>query len=130
MTVTLGPRDGAGFRLLLTVVHERTASLDTRALVSEQGRKLLPTALETSLKVEQLRGDAGVGHYHALTDRKPRPGEFEHLVQGVMTYGELRVSFTLLTHRANSWCGRTRSGLAWGRGFRPTCCTTPAPRTC
>lgn len=95
VTVSLGPRDGGGSKLLLTLLPQRQA-VDTRALVEAQGRKLLPTVVERSLAVEELRGECGYGHYYALTDRAPVPGEFAHMLQGVIALEARVVSFTLL----------------------------------
>jgi len=102
LTVTLGPEHGEGYQLLLSVVTARTASIDTRVLVERAGRQALKDARETTLAVRELRGDRVSGHYFELTDREPGAGEYEGLVQGIVTYGPLQVSFTLLLHPADA----------------------------
>lgn len=117
VTVTLGPREGAGFELLLSVLPARPGGVDTRALVEQQGRRLLSSSVERSLAVQELRGAHGAGHYFALRDRAPGPGEFEYILQGLAVYGRREVSFTLLTRTAD---GPERPALLeLLRGARP-----------
>lgn len=103
LTITLTPSAGTDFEVLITVVRGESsepmprARDDLRALVERRGRKLLPTAVEKTLKVEELRGPQARGYYYSLTDQAPRPGEYGHVTQGAAAVGSLSLSFTILT---------------------------------
>jgi hypothetical protein len=96
-TIRIGADDGPRFELLLTVLPAQGRPIDTRQVAEAQGRKALAVAVETELTLHELKGEAGGGHYFALTDRAPGPGEFRHMLQGVAAWGDRRLTFTLLS---------------------------------
>jgi hypothetical protein len=103
VTVRLGPVEGGPrFELLLTVLPAGRRRIDTRALATAQGRRVLQVAVEKELLLRELRSDGGGGHYFALTDRAPGPGEFRHMLQGVAAWGARQVTFTLLSDEGES----------------------------
>ena len=58
----------------------------------------LPTAVETSITLHELRVSSGLGYWFSVTDRAPKPGEAKYLTPGVVPAGELLLDFTLLSH--------------------------------
>lgn len=123
VTVRLGPVEGGPrFELLLTVLPGGGGRVDTRALATAQGRKVLAASVEKELVVRELISDGGGGHYFALTDRAPGPGEFRHMLQGVAAWGARRLTFTLLSDEGEG--ALREAALELLRGTRPA----PPPR--
>ena len=52
---------------------------------------------EKELVIQEIKGVSAVGYYFSATDRAPGPGEFKHMLQGIIRAGELLVLFTVLT---------------------------------
>ena len=107
VTIRVTSKGSQDFILLLTALEPDKASaklLDEegiKLLVTMQGAEMLPTAVETELKLLRVEGGAGVGYFYVLTDRREvlPEGEYRYVCQGVMAVGRLSLSVTLLTHR-------------------------------
>jgi hypothetical protein len=123
LTLTLSPAEGKGAGLVMvTVLRGPMKEADVRALVERRGRALLPTAVEQSVQLEELRGEQVHGFHYSLTDRAPKPGEHAHLTQGAAAAGTLSLSFTILTPEPRG--PARQAGLDLVRGTRPG----PPPR--
>lgn len=126
LTITLTPSAGADFNVLITVVRaERSGPTplaldDLRALVERRGRELLPTAVEKSLRIDELRGSQARGYYYSLTDRAPKPGEYGYLTQGAAAVGSLSLSFTILTRSPDASARSAALELLKGTRQGPT----------
>ena len=84
-----------------------TAPAALRAQAERSGRKILHTAVESELVLQELRGAAGTGFYYSLTDKSlvgkvPSPGEFRRLTQGLLGTDSFRLVFTVLTNESVS----------------------------
>lgn len=55
-------------------------------------------AAETTVPIQEIKGQSGSGAYFALTDRDPKPGEFKYLSQGMLCVGDLVLAFTILSN--------------------------------
>jgi hypothetical protein len=103
-SISLTPASGQGFRIELTPVVRPDGSLlptnthSLRSFVDEAAQKALPRAQEQSLPLQMLFGGNGRGFYFSATDRDPKPDEFKHLTQGVMSIQGLPVAFTILSN--------------------------------
>ena len=122
-TLKLTPPEGQGAGIvMITVLRGPMKEPDVRALVERQGRALLPTAVEQSLQLEELRGEQVRGFHYSLTDRAPKPGEHVHLTQGAASTGNVSLSFTILAPGPQA--PARQAGLDFLRGTR----AGPPPR--
>lgn len=73
-------------------------------------------AVERTIEIKELKGEAVSGYYFSATDRAPKPGEFKYMTQGMLRTGKLMLIFTVLTND-----GQTRivdDALAMLKGAR------------
>ena len=102
------PESGDAFNIQVTTVWlnevalTRTTQESIRRQVDQNGRQLLPQAVEKSLSVQELRGAQALGYYYTLTDRAPAPGEFRFMTQGTVLVGQTLTTFTILFHSPNA----------------------------
>ena len=103
-TIIYKPASGDDFQVLVTVLWSKTGEQDfnnptkIRALVEQDGQKILSKAVETRLVVQQMRGVNNIGYFFSLTDKSPNPGEFRYLTRGAIGVGNLLLNATIL-HR-------------------------------
>jgi hypothetical protein len=103
-TIIYKPASGDDFQVLVTVLWRKTGEQDfnsptkIRALVEQDGHKILSKAVETRLVVQQMRGVNNIGYFFSLTDKSPNPGEFRYLTRGAIGVGNLLLNATIL-HR-------------------------------
>src|SRR6476661_7310749 len=71
-----------------------------RKQATNLGNRLLPTSVEKSLTLKELKAPSGLGSWFSLTDRAPKPGEFKYISQGALPAGDLLLVFTALTETA------------------------------
>jgi hypothetical protein len=105
-TFAFQPGSDPGIKLLVTVMWSPTGdpSFNTaesiRDIVTTVGNRLLPTAVEKAINLREIRTRSGIGYWFSLTDRAPKPGEFEYMAQGCVPAGDLLLTFTVLTRTA------------------------------
>ena len=75
---------------------------EIRALVEETGMNILESSKEEDLKLIPFKGTQGEGYYFVLSDKSARPGEYEYLMQGAVSVGEILVVFSLFTREPDS----------------------------
>lgn len=104
-TIKLQPATGDEFDVLITVMWDFTGKGDLknveklRADVEKRGQELLPGAQEKTLKVEELKCDAGTAAYFTLTDKDTSSEKgYPYMTHGTAAIGDLFLTFTLL-HR-------------------------------
>jgi len=102
-TIVLTGGGGEAFEVSLTPLW-RTRPGTPLADPAEIKRKVESAAdqakqqsVERELVIQEVKGDSSVGYYFSATDRAPKPGEFKHMLQGMIRAGELLVLFTVLT---------------------------------
>jgi hypothetical protein len=107
-TIMFQPRNGDEFKFLITAMWKEKPRIDFddpaqfRAMVEKFGSTQLSTAVESKLDVQELRGEEAIGYYYLLTDKAPKPGEYEYAVSGIVSVGELLLSVTVLLHGKES----------------------------
>jgi hypothetical protein len=72
-----------------------------KRLAGEVAEHFAPTAMESSLPIQTLKGPATRGYFVSATDKNvtnPSTEEFKHVDQGAVSLGSVLVSFTLLTN--------------------------------
>jgi len=69
-----------------------------RRKVEEDAERAKQQSVEKELAIQEMKGVSGTGYYFSATDRAPKPGEFNHMLQGIIRAGEVLVLFTALTH--------------------------------
>ena len=107
-TIEFSPASGNGFNVQITPIWSPTGDPDLnrpeviRALVEKMGRKRLDQAVETEIRLKEVKGPGAVGYAFTLTDRAPAKGEWAYLTAGAAGVGDLLVSFTILTNSLDS----------------------------
>jgi hypothetical protein len=107
-TIVFEPKSGNLFKILVTVGWNRQkqagfhSSESVKNLVEKAAEKNLPQAIETELKLQELKGVSSTGYYFVLTDKAPKAGEFKYMAQGALGVGDLRLMFTILTNEKDS----------------------------
>lgn len=107
-TIQFVPKTGTQFQLLITPVwsvkpgENINEPTELKALINDIGRTLLPTAVEKDLNVLELQRGDSRGYYYILTDKAPKPGEYQYMAQGAIGIGDLQLSFTLLLNAKDS----------------------------
>jgi hypothetical protein len=100
-TFVFRPVANAGIKLLVSVIAPRADSNLTapalKSLITSAANHLLPTSVEQSLTLQELRVPSGLGYRFSLTDRAPKPGEYKYMTQGMVPIGRLALTFTLLS---------------------------------
>lgn len=62
---------------------------------------MLPGAVETTVKLQDLKGASASGYYFLVTDKAPGPGEYLYAVNGEFGVGDLLVHVTILLRDKN-----------------------------
>ncbi len=103
-TIVLKPASGNAFTMQMTPIWPSKKEMappttqKIRELVQESAEKARPQSMEQVINLVELKGTSGMGYYFAVTDRAPKPGEYKFMIQGILTVGELMVTFTILTN--------------------------------
>lgn len=101
-TIIFIPAKGNDFKIFITVLWSKTGEQDfnspakIRALVEQDGQRILTKAVETKLIVQQMRGVNNIGYFFSLTDKAPNPGEFLYVTRGGISVGNLLLNITIL----------------------------------
>jgi hypothetical protein len=105
--VFVGPK--TTFKLSITVLWSPNGQADFNApdkllaLVEAFGKQLATSSVEGRATLQELkRGKAVAGYCFTITDKEPKPGEFEYLTQGAVALDELELGFTFLSHKKES----------------------------
>ncbi len=107
-TIAFRPEAGKYFEILITVIWSPgqkpnfNSPEEIRKIVEKSGNEILHTGVETELNLHELKGSDTSGYYYTLTDKAPKPGEFEYVTQGDLGVGDLLLIFTILTHAKES----------------------------
>ncbi len=107
-TIVLTPRRGDDFEVLITALwsprHEPgfNNSQATKRIISENLTKMLPTAVERQVPIEEIRGKYGTGYYFIVTDRAPGPDGFPYAAKAGIGIGDLWLIVTVLTRSRDS----------------------------
>jgi hypothetical protein len=103
-TLEFSRASGNEFDVQITPIWSPTGDPDLnrpeviRALVEKMGRKQLDQAVESEIKLKEIKGPQSQGYFFTLTDRAPAEGEWKHLTAGAAGVGKLLLSFTILTN--------------------------------
>jgi len=107
-TIEFSPESGNGFDVQITPLWSPTGDPDLnrpeviRSLVEKMGRKHLDQAVETEVRLKEIKGPRAKGYVFTITDRAPAEGEWTYLTAGAAGVGELLLSFTILTNSLDS----------------------------
>jgi hypothetical protein len=69
-----------------------------RTFVEKDGQKLLPSAAESNLVLQEIKGVNNTGYYFSVTDKAPNPGEYRYMTRGAIGVGNLFLNFSIF-HR-------------------------------
>lgn len=123
LTIEFASARGARFTTLLSVVWNASsfppgynAGERVRALVQQFRDKTAPTAVETEIALQSIRGTAGEGFFFSVTDKAPTPTGFKYATQGSLGVGGLLLGFTILSDEKEGEA--VQAGLTLLRGVR------------
>lgn len=102
-TIVFKPTQGDPFEILITPgLLKKDVAQPKPEAVREQVQatldRLRPEIAEKDAKVSEIKGESAQGYYFSVTDKSPKPGEYKFLSQGILTVGEVTVTFTILTN--------------------------------
>lgn len=102
-TIVLGSPNPRAFQVLVTPIWpmgnaQAPSRSDIQTLVQGAADNARSKAVEKTLSLAELSGPGLFGYYFAATDRSPEPNGYKFLTQGAMAFGELRITFTILTN--------------------------------
>jgi hypothetical protein len=109
VTVKLSPSDKGDFAVLLTVLQVQPGSPAStpegvREATIQSGNQQLPTAVQKTLELTEIKGPQAIGYLYHLTDRNPEkgPGDYREANQGALLVGRHVITVTILTHTGDS----------------------------
>jgi hypothetical protein len=100
--------DGSKFLVLISPIPSRdgdpgfNSPTRLRKLSEAQSKRMLSSAKETTVSLEEFKGDKAVGYFWTVTDKAPDPGSFEYATTAYVGVGDLLVSCTILHHEKES----------------------------
>ena len=103
-TIVYSASSGAAFQVLVTPIWPFKPNIPKPSVegVRESARRAADSvksqAVESEIKIEELKGREAFGSYFSVTDRAPKPGEYKYMTQGMLGLADLRVTFTILTN--------------------------------
>ena len=101
-TLNFTPKMGESFHILVTPVWAMGRALpdpeSIRGFVMKAAESAGKEAVEKTIDVKELKGDAVRGFYFSSTDKAPKPNSYRHLTQGIYRVGSLMVTFSVLTN--------------------------------
>jgi hypothetical protein len=103
-TILFTPAKGNDFEIMITTLWGKKGEQDfnsqdkVRTLLEQDSQKLLPTAAETKIVLQEIRGVTHAGYYFSITDKASNPGEYRYMTRGFIGVGNLLLSVTIL-HR-------------------------------
>lgn len=106
-TIILSPRQGDDFKVLITAMwsfKEEAGSISpetTKRVISDNRTRLLPTAIEQEVAIQEFRGKDGPGYYFLVTDKAPGTS-YPYLVSVGNTTGDLLLITTILSRTKDS----------------------------
>lgn len=104
VTLTMKPESGDPFEILMTPIPGRAGGAGAptpdslRNRVERIAAGTRSQSVEPELVVRDITGAQIFGSYFSATDKAPRPGEYLKMSQGMITYGALHLTFTILTN--------------------------------
>jgi hypothetical protein len=78
------------------------------------GEQMLSGSKETSLALQDLKGDNAEGLYYTFTDKSPAPGSYECMTSAYVGVGDLLAAATILHHEKDSPAWQQALGLLKG----------------
>jgi hypothetical protein len=106
-TITLRPT-GNRLELLITPLWSPTnekgfSSLpQVHQMIDHDWQEVLSSAVEKRQVLEHLDGEEAHGYFFMVTDKAPKPGEYEYMIRACVGVGDLALSVTILTHDKDS----------------------------
>ena len=102
-TVKITSADRTAFQVLITPIPttggRSNSPTEIRKLVERGLDNIKASAVESSISIQELAASDKAGYYFSATDRQPEPEGYKYLTQGALAFGDLKVTFTVLTNR-------------------------------
>jgi hypothetical protein len=82
--------------------QEYNSPAKVRQIADASLKRMLPTAREAAVELEEVKGKEATGYCYTLTDKAPNPGSFECMTTAFVGVGDLLLTVTLLHHQKDS----------------------------
>lgn len=102
-SLKLVPKSGAPFEVYVAPFPPEAADGkyspmdELRKATREAANSIAYKAVEKPIELKEIHG-ANNGYYFSVTDKAPKAGEFKFMTQGVLSVGQLRVIFVILSN--------------------------------
>jgi hypothetical protein len=112
-SVWLQQREGPTFNVFLTPLTGTPAGAamadpnKLRAIVTSISHDALAQSVEMSIPLHELTSADVHGVYFSATDRAPKPNEWKHLTQGMVTINGTPFAFSILTNDGREAIAKT-----------------------
>lgn len=106
-TIVLTPRQGDDFKVLITPIWSfknepgSASSKTIKDLISDNRTRMLPTAVERDVPIEEFQGKQGAGYYFIVTDKAPGDS-YPYAVSAGIGVGDLLLVTTILARTRDS----------------------------
>jgi len=106
-TIVLTPRQGDDFKVLITPIWSlksepvAVSPQAIQALISDNRTRMLPTAVERDVPIQELQGRQGTGYYFLVTDKAPGTS-YPYAVSAGIAVGDLLLVTTILARTRDS----------------------------
>ena len=106
-TIVLTPRQGDDFKVMITPFWSPgnepgfNTPQTARRLINENRIRLLPTAVEREVPIEEIQGKNGTGYYFMVTDKEPGTS-YPYAVSAGIGVGDLLLVTTILARTRDS----------------------------
>ena len=103
-TIAFGPNEGATYQVLITPLAPTRkdgpplAASAVKQMVEQAAQEARTQSVEKTLTIKELKAGNNAGYYFSATDRAPKPDEYKNLTQGVLSLGDVLLTFTILTN--------------------------------
>jgi hypothetical protein len=100
-TIVLTPAKGDEFRVMITPLWDPNGAPplgpdEMQKIIDMDVSRMLPTAVEKEVVVQQIVGRDGTGYHFLVTDKAPKPGDYPYAARAGIVVGDLLLSTTIL----------------------------------
>jgi hypothetical protein len=107
-TIILSPKKGGTFETMITPLWSpnNTPNFNNASAlkwaIEQHLKKMLPTAIEKEVPIQEFNAVDGPGFYFLVTDKAPKPGEYPYAVLALVGVGDLVLNVTILCKEKES----------------------------
>ena len=99
-TITISKNDQNELLMVTNMPYQGNLPVlsEVKGDLKQMGNKLLKNAVEKDLVLHKFDRGQVKGYYFTLTDKAPKPGEYEYMTEGAVISDRIFVIFTVLSN--------------------------------